>query len=132
MDYRTVLDTNNWVSYFIVEKYDEIVAMTEKGVVFLHSKPSVAELREVLTRQKFQKYNFNVEKLLYFYTQISEFVKTTPQFTDCPDPKDNFLFDLAIQGKADFLVSGDKKVLETPLKSESIKVRSLTAFKAEL
>ena len=132
MGYRTVLDTNNWVSYFIVEKHDEIVAMTEKGVVFLHSKPSVAELREVLSRKKFQKYNFDVERLLYFYTQISEFVKTTPQFTDCPDPKDNFLFDLAIQGKANFLVSGDKKVLETPLKNESIQVRSLTAFKAEL
>ena len=43
-----------------------------------------------------------------------------------------FFFDLAIQGKAKYLVSGDKKVLETPLKSKTIKIITLTAFKEEL
>lgn len=29
----------------------------------------------------------------------------------CPDPKDNFLLELSDEAKADYLVSGDKKVL---------------------
>jgi predicted nucleic acid-binding protein len=53
-------------------------------------------------------------------------------FKDCSDPKDNFLFDLAIQGKADYLVSGDKRVLETPLENKTLKLRTLTTFKEEL
>jgi len=63
---------------------------------------------------------------------ITEFCETKPLFHDCPDPKDNFLFDLAIQGKANYLVSGDKKVLETPLKSETLTLTTLTAFKTIL
>jgi len=42
---------------------------------------------------------------------------------------DKFIFDLAIQGKANYLVSGDKKVLETPLKSKTLTIISLTTFK---
>jgi len=132
MGIRTVFDTNNWVSYFIGKRTDEIVEMTERNVVFLHSMPSVEELKEVLSRKKFQKYNFDIEDLMLFYTQISEFVKTKALFKNCPDPKDNFLFDLAIQGKADYLVSGDKKVLETPINIDKLKVTTLTSFKTDL
>jgi len=122
MESRTVFDTNNWISYFIGKKTREIVEMTEKDVVFLHSTVSIDELKEVLSRKKFQKYNFDVEDLILFYTNISEFCETKPLFKDCPDSKDNFLFDLAIQGKADYLVSGDKKVLETPINVKNLKV----------
>ena len=133
MENRTIFDTNIWVSYFLAKKFDELIKLRrENNVLFLRSIPSVAELKEVVGRKKFDKNNFNVEKLLSFYTGISEFHETTPDFKDCSDPKDNFLFDLAIQGNADFLVSGDKKVLETPLKSKNIKLRTLTAFKAEI
>jgi len=133
MENRTVFDTNIWISHFLGERFDELIKLRrENNVLFLRSLPSMAELKSVVSRKKFQKNNFNVDKLMRFYIGISNFCATMPQFNDCPDPKDNFLFDLAIQGKADFLVSGDKKVLETPLRSESIKVRNLTAFKAEL
>jgi len=127
---RTVFDTNIWISYFLAEKFSELIKLRrDNKVLFLRSLPSMAELKSVISRKKFQNNNFDVDRLMRFYVGISNFCATTPQFSDCPDPKDNFLFDLAIQGKADFLVSGDKKVLETPLKSESIKVSNLTAFK---
>ena len=133
MENKTIFDTNIWISYFWNDKYDEIIKLKyEKNVRFLRSTESVIELKAVLEREKFKKKNFDVNELLTFYSGISDFCETTPQFKNCPDPKDNFLFDLAIQGKADFLVSGDKKVLETPLKTESIKLRTLTAFKAEI
>ena len=130
---RTVFDTNIWISYFLSEKFDELIKLRrENSVLFLRSLPSMVELKNVVSRKKFQKNNFNVDKLMRFYVGISTFCATTVQFNDCTDPKDNFLFDLAIQGKADFLVSGDKKVLGTPLESKSVQIRSLSEFKASV
>ena len=133
MENRTVFDTNIWISYFLYEKFNELIRLRrECNVLFLRSALSLSELKEVITRKKFQSKNFNVEKLIDFYNGITEFCETKPLFKDCPDPKDNFLFDLAIQGKANYLVSGDKKVLETQLKSNSLTLITLTSFKERL
>ena len=133
MENRTVFDTNIWISYFLNEKFSELIKLRrECSVLFLRSIPSLSELREVITRKKFKSKNFNVEKLIEFYSGITEFCETTPLFKDCPDPKDNFLFDLAIQGKASYLVSGDKKVLETQLKSKTLTLTTLTTFKEKI
>jgi putative PIN family toxin of toxin-antitoxin system len=132
MENRTVFDTNIWVSYFIGKKTDEIVKMTELSIVFLHSTPSIDELIEVLSRKKFAKYKLDLEDVFLFYTNISDFFHTEPKFKDCLDPKDNFLFDLALQGNAKYLVSGDKDVLETQVKRKKFKVCKLPAFKQEL
>jgi len=133
MGNKTVFDTNIWISYFLGEKFGELIALRrERRVLFLRSTPSLSELQEVIMRKKFKAKNFNVEKLIDFYNGITEFCETKPLFKDCPDPKDNFLFDLAIQGKANYLVSGDKKVLETPLKSKTLTLTTLTIFKERL
>jgi len=63
---------------------------------------------------------------------ISEYCHTVPKFNACPDSKDNFLFDLALQGNANYLVSGDKKVLSSPVTSEMLKVTTLSTFKEDL
>ena len=133
MGNRTVFDTNIWISYFLSEKFSELIELRrECRVLFLRSTPSLSELKEVITRKKFKSKNFNVEKLIDFYNGITEFCETKPLFKDCPDPKDNFLFDLAIQGKANFLVSGDKKVLETPFENKTVTLTTLTGFKEKL
>jgi putative PIN family toxin of toxin-antitoxin system len=133
MENRIVFDTNIWISYFLSEKFSELIALRrECSIVFLRSTPSLSELKEVITRKKFKPKNFNVKKLIDFYNGIAEFCETQPLFKDCPDPKDNFLFDLAIQGNADYLVSGDKKVLETPIKSDVLKLTTLTSFKEKI
>ena len=133
MENRTVFDTNIWISYFLSEKFSELIKLRkEHGVLFLRSTPSLLELKEVITRKKFKSKNFNVEKLIDFYTGITEFCETKPLFNKCTDPKDNFIFDLAIQGKANYLVSGDKKVLETPFKHKALTLTTLTAFKEQV
>jgi len=133
MENRTVFDTNIWISYFLNEKFSELIKLRrECSALFLRSTPSLSELKEVITRKKFKSKNFNVEKLIDFYNGITEFCETKQLFKDCSDPKDNFLFDLAIQGKANYLVSGDKKVLETQLKSKTLTLTTLTAFKEKL
>ena len=133
MENRTVFDTNIWISYFLNEQFSELIRLRrECHVLFLRSTPALSELKEVITRKKFRSKNFNVEKLIDFYTGITGFCKTKPLFKDCSDPKDNFLFDLAIQGNANYLVSGDKKVLETQLKSKALTLTTLTTFKEKL
>ena len=133
MENRTVFDTNIWISYFLNEKFSELIKLRrEYSVLFLRSIPSLTELKEVITRKKFKSKNFNVEKLIDFYNGITEFCETKPLFKDCLDPKDNFLFDLSIQGKANYLVSGDKKVLETSLKSKTLTLTTLTVFKEKI
>jgi len=133
MENRTVFDTNIWISYFLNENFNELIKLRrEHSVLFLRSTPSLSELKEVITRKKFKSKNFNVEKLIDFYNGITEFCETKPLFKDCPDSKDNFLFDLAIQGKANYLVSGDKKVLETRINSNTLTLTTLTAFKENL
>jgi len=132
MENRTIFDTNIWVSYMITAKYDELETMLTSSVNFLRSAPSLAELQEVLSRKKFQKYNIDIDKTIAFYINLTEFCETKPLFQDCPDPKDNFLFDLALQGKANYLVSGDKKVLETQVKSDVLMLTTLTEFKEKL
>jgi putative PIN family toxin of toxin-antitoxin system len=132
MGNRTVFDTNIWVSHMITAKYDELETMLTNNVHFLRSAPSLAELQEVLSRKKFQKYKIDVTKTIAFYINLTEFCETKSLFKDCPDPKDNFLFDLAIQGKANYLVSGDKKILATPHKSKILTISTLAKFKEKL
>ncbi len=52
-------------------------------------------------------------------------------FNGCRDANDNFIFDLAIQSKAQYLVSGDKDILE--IKSSllpTLKILTLATFKS--
>jgi putative PIN family toxin of toxin-antitoxin system len=132
MGNKTVFDTNIWISYMITAKYDELETMLTNNVNFLRSTPSLAELQEVISRKKFQKYKVDIDKTIAFYINLTEFCETKPLFKDSPDPKDNFLFDLAIQGKANYLVSGDKKVLETTIKSKILKISTLKVFKEKI
>ena len=130
MENRTVFDTNIWVSYVLGSKLYELTKFAfDNDILFLRSMPSVAELREVLSRKKFEKYNFDIEEIIDVYTDISEFCHTKPQFNGCADPKDNYLFDLALQGNANYLVSGDAKVLATPIKSKTLKIVTLKGFR---
>jgi putative PIN family toxin of toxin-antitoxin system len=132
MENRTVFDTNIRISYFLNEQFSELIQLRrEHRILFLRSTPSLSELKEVITRKKFTSKNFNVEKLIRFYNGIAEYCETKPLFNDCPDPKDNFLFDLAIQGKANYLVSGDKKVLAVPVR-QPLKSLSLSSFKTAI
>ena len=133
MECRTVFDTNIWVSYIIKAKYGELATFVEdKDVCFLRSAPSLAELQNVLSRKKFQKYEIDFDRTIAFYKNLTEFCETQALFLDCPDPKDNFLFDLALQGNAKYLVSGDPDVLVTPVTSETLQVTKLRKFKDEL
>lgn len=104
----------------------------QNKVVFLRSKPSVSELKRVLSYEKFKKYGFDINRTLSFYISITEYIATQELFKECRDKKDNFLFDLAIQGKAKYLVSRDTVVLTTPTSGEKLKKMTFPQFKEDI
>jgi len=108
-----VLDANIWITCFYngqVNYINELVK--EFGITIYRSPVLTDELERVLNYKKFAK-KFILPKDAYMdvYFDSTHNIVTFPIFTDCPDPKDNYLFDLAIQAQADFLVSGDDDVL---------------------
>jgi len=127
---KTVFDVNIWLSYFISGQSEKIIDMIENNDVFFYrSVELMSELKEVINRPKFAKYFSNdTKEHIVFVEQVTELFFTQPIFEQCPDPKDNYLFDLAYQSHSNFLVSGDKKVLAVSVK-QSLKLLSLSAFK---
>jgi putative PIN family toxin of toxin-antitoxin system len=111
---KLILDTNIWVSYLISDslKYlDETIFATTVQIAF--SEELIEEFITVSQREKFSKFfeKKDVEKLLELFSTFGIFYKTISNNTNCRDPKDNFLLNLAIDSKADFLVTGDNDLL---------------------
>jgi putative PIN family toxin of toxin-antitoxin system len=101
-------------------------------VCFYRSVELMSELRDVINRPKFAKYFFTgTEEHILFVEKVAELFITKSIFDLCPDPKDNYLFDLAFQSHSNFLVSGDKTLLAVPV-NQSLKLLSLSAFKAAI
>jgi len=108
-----VLDVNIWVSIFLKRQTEliESVASEEKNNIF-RSTELTNELEKVLRYKKLEKkWNKPIEEYLEFYKYFTIDYHTSPVFQDCRAPKDNYLFYLAIQSQADYLVSGDDDVL---------------------
>jgi putative PIN family toxin of toxin-antitoxin system len=109
---RVVIDTNVLVSFFLHQgstPWRAVRDVLEYGEM-LDSDDTLAELAEVLRRPKFDRY---VSRALR-----DEFLGTLPEFaTDveiverikaCLDPRDDKFLEAAVNGQADFLVTGDR------------------------
>ncbi len=84
----------------------------ERGRLLV-SAATVAELDDVLRRPKFNKY-ISEEKRLEFLAALvrtAEVVKVSATVTECRDPKDNMILELAISGRASHILSGDADLL---------------------
>ena len=130
---RVVFDVNVFVSYIIKDRMNEIFDMVFDSNIRLYRNDEMRnELEDVLGRSKFKKY-LSAPILYYidFFEKVTVLYQTIATFQDCADKKDNYLFDLAYQANANYLVSGDKKVLATPAR-ESLHLIKLSAFKKEI
>ncbi len=127
---KIVLDVNIWISLFINKQLyfvDDLVF--KKNITICRCDELTNELVDVMPRKKFDKtWKKPIEKYLSFYEDYTVAHSINLVFEGCPDKKDNYLFDLAYQSSALYLVSGDKKVLSTPLKPP-LQVITLADFK---
>ena len=127
---KVVFDVNIFISYIIKDRMDEIFDMVfERNICLYRNVEMRVELENVLQRPKFKKYlSQPVMYYMDFFDKITVLYQTISTFQNCTDQKDNYLFDLAYQVNAHYLVSGDKKVLATPVK-KSLHLVTLSIFK---
>jgi len=82
--------------------------------VFLVSEDTLAELFDVLSRERFQKFIPLDQSIDYveWYAGISEQVIVTQHVVACRDPKDDRFLALAVSGRADCILAGDHDLLD--------------------
>jgi hypothetical protein len=112
---RVVLDTNVLVSGLIMlgkpRELLSIIARREATLVL--SKEILNEFTKVMRRNKLTEHvtEEQVERFIENIERIAEFVELESHLEVVNDPKDDFVINTAIDGRADLIVSGDHHLL---------------------
>lgn len=87
----------------------------DEGVRLFTSAPLLAELTEILARQKFEKKIaaslLSVDQLVDLYAELVALVRPISIPRTAPDPDDDVVIGTALAAKASFLVTGDRALL---------------------
>lgn len=115
LELRAVFDTNAIVSALLFEQSvpaKAFYAVLGQGVVLL-SEATFAELNEVLGRVKFDRYVTRQEREHFLAMLLREatLVETVEEVRSCRDPKDDKFLEVAVNGAASYLVTGDEDLL---------------------
>lgn len=131
---RIILDTNLWISFLISSKYSRLdnLLFNDKCTL-LFSDELLEEFVEVCKRPKLRKYisAAEIEDILDTIDQVAVFIDVKSNVSVCRDLKDNFLLELAKDGKADYLLTGDADLLVIE-EYEGTKIMNLTDFLSQV
>ena len=112
---RYVFDTNVLISalLFAQGKPGRALRHALRQGTVLVSLPVLEELSEVLQRKRFDRYVTPEEREEFLRALVREAQLIVPEeaFQVCRDPKDDMLLDLAVSGRARYLVTGDEDLL---------------------
>jgi uncharacterized protein len=109
---RVVIDTNIFFSGLKGKGKPALVldAVASPGCILVSSEDLLAELEDVISR-KFGWSRQAIESTLNQIRMTAEMVSPEFELTDCADPDDNRILEAAVAGRADCIVSGDKRHL---------------------
>jgi putative PIN family toxin of toxin-antitoxin system len=112
---RHVFDTNTLVSAVLFEHSRPGQAFRRalrRGRVLL-SPSTLEELAEVLQREKFDRYVTAAEReeFLAAFVERALFMEPTEEVRACRDAKDDKFLELAVSGRASYIISGDADLL---------------------
>ena len=111
---KVVIDTNIWISYLLgslLQDLDEKILSKDIKVVV--SEYMLKELTEVSNRPKFKNI-FSAHRMKELFSLLDSYaivVSPTQKVNACRDKKDNFLLEVALEGEADYLITGDEDLL---------------------
>jgi putative PIN family toxin of toxin-antitoxin system len=108
---RFIFDTNSLISALIISSSVSRFALKKADETgqLIFSKETLAELHEVLIRSKFDKY-VSLGDRVEFVERLEargEIIETSSNFTNCRDLKDNKFLNLAYDGRAAYIITGD-------------------------
>jgi putative PIN family toxin of toxin-antitoxin system len=112
---RYVFDTNVIISALLFENGKPAQALRyalANGEVLL-SLDLLEELNEVLGRERFNRYLTSEEREDFLEALIERavLVEITENVQECRDPKDDKVLELALNGEAQYIISGDRDLL---------------------
>ncbi|NJL57850.1 putative toxin-antitoxin system toxin component, PIN family [bacterium] len=112
---RYVFDTNVIVSSLLFKSGNPAKAFRyalKHGEVLL-SLELLEELNDVLGREKFNRFVTSEERdeFLETFVERTTLVEVIEKVQECRDPKDDKVLELALNGQAEYIVSGDKDLL---------------------
>jgi putative PIN family toxin of toxin-antitoxin system len=113
---KIVLDTNTLVSRLLLP--DSLPARAARKAIrqgdILSSQDTLFELADVLSRPKFDKYVSLEDRreFLRYFTRIAEKVQIVKTVSACRDVKDNKFLELAVNGEASVIITGDRDLLD--------------------
>ncbi len=112
---RYVFDTNVLISALLFENSKPAQALRyalTNGEVLL-SLDLLEELNEVLGLERFNRYLTTKEREDFLEALIERavLVEITENVQECRDPKDDKVLELALNGEAQYIISGDRDLL---------------------
>lgn len=133
---RVVIDTNLLVSYLLTHRgpIQQIldVHLAREDFTLLVCVTLLEELERVLRYEKLQRFvnETNREHFIALIAALAEMVDTPDEIpVIVRDHKDDYLIACALTGSADYIISGDKDLLETKL---PVKVLTASNFLEQL
>lgn len=112
---RLVIDTNAWIGYLLIRTSVpvQVVQAALDHHHILASQTTMLELADVLVRPKFDRYLSLGERqeFLLYIEGAAELIPIVTPIRACRDPRDDKFLELAVNGEADCLVTGDADLL---------------------
>lgn len=115
-DRKLVIDTNLWISRLLIPGGMAARAV-DQGLswgVPLVSEETLMELSDVLSRARFDRYVSREDRqhFLRLLGGIVRMVSVNQRIVACRDPKDDKFLDVALNGEAQMILTGDHDLLE--------------------
>ncbi len=112
---RIIADTNCLVSRLLLPSSvpgDAVRKAVDSGLLLV-SEATMNELADVLARPKFDRYIGleDRQQFLRMLLRVAEFVPIVYPVRECRDPKDDKFLEVALNGKANLIVTGDADLL---------------------
>jgi len=112
---RCVFDTNVFISALLFDQStpaQAFFAALHSGEILV-SADVIMELNDVLGREKFNRYLTEAERERFLRSLLREarLIEIREKVQACRDPKDDKFLELAVNGGADYIVSGDENLL---------------------
>lgn len=112
---RIVADTNCLISRHLLPSSvpgRAVRQAVDRGVLLI-SEATMNELADVLARPKFDRYVSleDRQQFLRLFGRVAEFVSDIYTVRECRDPKDDKFLEVALNGKAELILTGDADLL---------------------
>lgn len=132
---RVVVDTNVLISALLSGSSPPALIITlwrEGRFALLTSQEQLDELARVTRYPKIRERLSPAlaGRLVNELRDVAVMVTDLPQVTACADPNDNFLLAMIVAGRADHLVTGDKRDLLSMVRYEGARIIAVRDFLA--